>query len=257
MGKVPILTCILSLAALAVAARAPQSRPPADFHALASQLAGTRDSGAEESQAAEEQALAILDRAVLEQLNTPKPEPDLNALNGRLASFVTHQPPVGEGFRVVRLGGAPAAYALLADFGLRGPSAVRVYAGAPGGLALAARVDRYAQKNFFDDYMEIVPMAGAEPVFVTVTGRTDDLHTGVFSAWYFMNGRVDPVWTSDILEQSTYEVAPDGFRLTYCAETDAQDLRACHSMQHDRYVWQDRAWKRVESTAVPASSPQP
>jgi hypothetical protein len=257
VGKFLALASILPLAAMAVAARPPQSRPPADFHTLASQLTAARDSGAEESQADEEQALGLLDRAVLEQLNVPKPEPDLNALNARLASFVTHQPPLGEGYRVVRLAGQPATYALLADFGLRGPSAVRIYAGAPGGLALAARVDRYAQKNFFDDYMEIVPLAGAEPVFVTVTGRTDDLHTGVFTAWYFMGGRVDPVWTSDILQQSAYEVAADGFHLTYCAEPDAQDLRACHSMQRDRYIWQDRAWKRGESTAVPATPPQP
>jgi hypothetical protein len=257
MVKFPAWALILPLAALAVAARPPQSRPPADFRALASQLVAARDSGAEESQVDEEQALAMLDRAVLEQLNAPKPAPDLTALNARLASFVTHEPPLGEGYRLAQLGGQPPTYALLANFSLRGPSAVRVYAGRPGSLALAGRVDRYAQKNFFDDYMELVAIAGADPVFVTVSGRTDDLHTGVFTAWYFADGRVNPVWASEILQQSSYEAAPDGFRLTYCADTDAQDLRECHTMQRDRYIWQDRTWKRGDSTTVPASAPQP
>jgi len=252
------LACVLALGAVGGGARTAQSRPqtsPGDFHALASQLTAARDSGGEESQANEEQALQILDRGALEQLNSAKP--DLDALNARLATFVTHQPPVGEGYRVVRLGGEPATYALLADFGLGGPSAVRVYAGAPGSLALAARVDRYAQKNFFDDYMEIVPMAGPAPVFVTASGRTDDLQTGVFTAWSFTGGRVDVVWASDILQQSSYEAAADGFRLTYCGEVDADDLRVCHAMRRDRYVWQDGAWKRAESTAVAMTAPRP
>ena len=169
--------------------------------------------------------------------------------------FVTHQPPVGEGYRVVRLGGDPATYALLADFGLGGPSAVRVYAGAPGHLGLSARVDRYAQKDFFDGYIEIVPLAGPAALFVTVAGRTDELQTGVFTAWYFDGRSVTPVWASDILQQSTYEAAADGFRLTYCAETDPADSGACRSMQRDRYVWQDRAWKRAETTALSPAPP--
>jgi hypothetical protein len=183
----------------------------------------------------------MLDRVALEQLNAVKP--DLDGLNARLASFVTHQPPVGEGYRVAKLGGDPPSYALLADFGLGGPSAVRLYAGAPGHLALVARVDRYAQKDFFDDYMELVPIPGTAALFVTVTGRTDDLKTGVFTAWSLEGGKVTPAWSSDILQQSSYNAAADGFYLTYCGETDNDDPRICHGMRTDRYLWQDGKWK--------------
>ena len=186
-------TCGTALAATAPDPQSAEKSPEAVFGALAAQITGDRASGGAESEVLEEEALEILDRAALEQLNgAPAPgssgtkaAPDLNQVNIRLATFVTHQPPVGEAYRVARLGGNPTAYGLIADFGLSGPSAVRIYAGNPGSLALAARIDRYAQKDFFDDYTELVTVPGPAAVFVTVTGRTDDLQTGFFTAWYF------------------------------------------------------------------------
>jgi len=239
--------------------------PEAAFGVLAAQITGDRAEGGAESETLEEQALEILDRAALEQLNgaqssAPSPGssssgPNLDQVNQRLAAFVTHQPPVGEAYRVSRLGGTPAAYALMVDFGLSGPSAVRLYAGTPGNLALTARIDRYAQKDFVDDYIELVPISGAAAVFVTAAGRTDDLQTGIFTAWYFDGHAVSAVWTSDILEQSSYESVADGFHLTYCADTDPGETAACHQMRRDRYIWQDGAWKRVETTTLPVPKP--
>jgi hypothetical protein len=249
--------------------------PEAAFGALAAQVTADRAEGGPESEALEEQALEILDRAALEQLNGEQRNAgqlaagaaqveapvsggaDLRLVNGRLASFVIHQPPIGEAYRVVRLGGNLAAYALIADFGLSGPSAVRVYAGAAGELALAGRIDRYAQKDFIDDYLELVPLPGAAAVFVTAAGRTDDLQTGIFTAWYFDGRTVTAVWSSDILEQSSYESGADGFRLTYCADADTGDTSTCQRQQRDRYVWQNAAWKRVESTTLPVPARKP
>lgn len=222
--------------------------PPPEFTQLADKLATDRSAEAEESQAPEQQALEILDRAVLPSLNAPSP--DLAALNQRLAKFVTREPPLGESFRVFALGGSPSSFALLVDFGEAGPSAVRIYSGAPGKLSLAARVDRYAQKDFLDDYVELVLLPGPAAIFVTVAGRTDDFKTGVFTAWHFDGQRVEQVWTSDIVSQSSYEAAANGFQLDYCADDTPDDPRACHDMRRERFVWQDGAWKQAESTKL-------
>jgi hypothetical protein len=109
--------------------------------------------------------------------------------------------------------------------------------------------------DFLDDYIEMVPIAGPAALFVTVAGRTDELETGVFTAWYFDGHAVAAVWSSDILQQSSYEAASDGFRVTYCAETDPADPGKCSAMQRDRYIWQDKAWKRAETTPLPAAPP--
>ncbi len=250
---------------------AQDAQPPAAvFSRLAAQLTANRTVESPQHQAVQEQALGILDRMVLEHLNSPAANgahggtPDLVALNQSLASFVTRQPPIGEAYRALPLGKSPTAYALIADFGLSGPSAVRLYAGVPGQFALAARIDRYTQKDYFDDYMELMaisPSADASVVapavlFVTISGRTDDLQTGVFTAWKFDGRQVVPVWTSDILEHSSYEVVPDGLQITYCAESDAEGP-LCRKMVRDRYLWQSGAWKRVESNPIPAPASKP
>ena len=226
-------------------------KPESEFARLALRLAQLRLAGAEESEKPQEQALGILDSMALGTLNAPGGEPDLVALNQRLAGLVTQQPPVGENYRVVRLGGSPAAYALVANFGLGGPSAVRLYRGVAGRYALAARIDRFAQKDFFDEYLELVLIAAPVTLFVTVTGRTDELQTGAFTLWRFEGDRVQVVWASDILPQSSYESRADGFRLTYCAETDEDNPRVCRRMARDRYAWDGAAWRRVEQTALP------
>jgi hypothetical protein len=247
-----VLAYGLSLAASpAFGQTAPSPVPSPEFTRLAQKLDADRSAGADETEATEEQALEILDRVALASLNAAAPDPQ--ALNPRLAAFVTREPPLGEGFRVVRLGGSPASFALLADFGEGGPSAVRIYAGAPGKLSLAARVDRYAQKDFLDDYMELVPVPGPVALFVTVAGRTDDFKTGVFEAWYFDGHQVQPVWMSDIVEQSSYEVNANGFQLNYCSDPNPDDPRVCHQAQRERYVWQDDAWRQVESVTLAPS----
>ena len=248
------LAVALLLFAPAGAGQTPQrsaaQEPEATFRRLAEQLARERLDGVEGSETRQEQTLGILDRMALETLNAGS-EPNLDATNQRLAALVTQQPPVGEDYRVVRLGGSPAAYALVANFGLGGPSAVRIYCSAAGRYALAARIDRFAQKDFFDEYLELVPVAAPVVLFVTVTGRTDELETGAFMAWHFDGERLEVVWSSDILQQSSYESRPDGFRLTYCAQTDEDNPRICRRMTRDRYAWQGAAWKRVEQTPLP------
>ena len=146
---------------------------PAEFGRLAARLAGDRAGAPAEQEPLQEQALQMLDRVALPYLNSAAPggagaDPSgrpsaVATLNRTLATFVTRQPPIGEGYRVLPLAANPAIYALIADFGLSGPSAVRLYAGAPGQLALVARIDRYAQKDYFDDYMELVPVSTSAP----------------------------------------------------------------------------------------------
>ena len=240
------------LGALAVGTRGPAQapKPESEFARLAAQLGQQRLGGGEESEKLQEQALAILDGMALQTLNAPG-DPNLEALNQRLAVLVTQQPPVGENYGVVRLDGNPAAYALVANFGLGGPSAVRLYRGLVGRYVLAARIDRFTQKDFFDEYLELVRIAAPVTLFITVTGRTDELQTGAFVLWRFDGDRVKALWASDILPQSSYEYRADGFRLTYCAETDEDNPRVCRRMTRDRYVWDGAAWKRVEQANLP------
>jgi hypothetical protein len=249
-----------ALAALLVLATAmgagAQSAPP-EFAKLVSQLTPS-DGGPETPQARanEEQALAILDRAALQALNSVSP--DLDALNRNLAGYITRTPALGEGYKVAQLLGTPVAYALVADFGADGPSAVRVYAGAPGKLALAGRVDRYAQKDFADDCIELVPYtAGNEPIFVTVSGRTDELETGLFMAWRFDGREVTEVWSSDVLQESSYEMVKNGFQITFCVNPDSDDIHNCLARQQDRYMWQDGKWALAETMPLPGSRPKP
>ena len=94
---------------------------------------------------------------------------------------------------------------MVVNFGLGGPAAVRIYAATAGRFALAAKIDHFSQKDFFDSDIELVPVSEGEPVFVTVSGRTDDLSTGIFSAWRFDGHDLVSLWTSDLLQQSNYE----------------------------------------------------
>jgi hypothetical protein len=246
-----VLACVSMLVVIPVfGQKALSAVPPREFTQLADKLAADRNAEAEESEAPEEQALEMLDRVALASLDAA---PDPAALNQLLAKFVTRVPPLGESFRVFPLGGNPSSFALLADFGDSGPSAVRIYSGAPGKLSLAARVDRYAQKDFLDDYIEMAPIPGPAAVFVTIAGRTDDFKTGVFTAWHFDGHTVSAVWTSDIVEQSNYQVGANGFQLDYCSDPNPDDPRVCHQMQRERFVWQDGAWRQAE-TATPAPS---
>ena len=254
LRMVASLFALCAAAPLVASPAKPQTAPPAaaDFARRAARLTADRTSESPDLRDVQEQALEILDRVVLDQLNTVAPS--LELLNHSLAAFVSHQPPVGESYTVVRLGGAQAAYALVADFGVSGPSAVRLYSGEQGQLSLAARVDHYTQPDFLDDYLELIPLPGPDGLFVTVVGRTDDLQTGVFTAWRFSGRAVGAVWTSDILQQSSYEAAADGLGLTYCGDGDAVE-GPCKKMVRDLYAWRDGAWKRLSTGPAPAPAP--
>lgn len=229
--------------------------PTIEFKKLAAQLSAARLDGAAESEASQEMALGILDKLAVTVLNSPA-SPDLDAANRRMADLVSHVPPVGENYRLVRLGGNPAAYALVVNFGLSGPAAVRIYSNSSGHYALAASIDHFVEKDFFDSDIELIPMSAADPVFVTVAGRTDDLATGMFTAWRFDGRRTIPLWTSDLLQQSSYETDGDGFHLTYCSEPDEDHPAVCRKMTRDVYRWRAGQWKRMETKdVIPAKVP--
>jgi len=234
------------------------SDPSAEFKRLASELSAARLGGGTEIESLQEKALAYLDSIAASTLNSSS-SPDLDAINQRLAGLVSHTPPIGENYRLLKLGGTPAAYALLVNFGQGGPAAVRIYASTNGRYGSAARIDRFTQKDFFDSDIEIVPVSMNENVFVIVSGRTDDLSTGLFSAWRFDGHGIVALWSSDLLQQSNYEAEADGFHLTYCGQPDDDHPSQCNKMTRDLYRYQDGAWKRVESTDLPEvkTAPQP
>jgi hypothetical protein len=217
-----------------------------EFKKLAAQLSTARLDGAAESEASEEMALGILDKLVIAGLNGPA-SPDVDAANRRMADLVSHVPPVGENYRLVRLGGSPAPYALVVNFGLSGPAAVRIYSNSSGHYALAARIDHFVEKDFFDSDVELIPVSAADPVFVVVAGRTDDLATGMFTAWRFDGRRAVSLWSSDLLQQSSYEADGGGFHLTYCSEPDEDHPAVCRKMTRDVYGLQAGEWKRLET----------
>ena len=226
----------------------------AEFKAAAAALAAARLNGDAETEAQQEKALVYLDAVAATVLNG-SPVPDLEAANQGFAALVSHMPPVGENYRLVKLGGSPAAYALAVNFGLGGPAAVRIYAGAPAHYTLSARIDHFTQKDFYDSDIELVPVSPSDQVFVTVGGRTDDLSTGMFSAWRFRGNRVELLWTSDLLQQSNYEADGNGFHVTYCGQPNEDHPAECLKMTRDLYRYQDGEWKRVETADLPAAKP--
>jgi hypothetical protein len=256
--RIFFLTLVL-LASSNAGAQAPaqESAREVEFKRLAAQLAQQRLDGAEEQEPPQAQALAILDEMVVEALN--RPGAALEALNTRLATLVAQQPPVGQGYRVIPLMPAnefsQVAYALVANFGLGGPSAVRLYAARQAGTSaaaayrLAARIDRFAHPDLFDEFLELAPVLPGQGVFVTVTGRTDERRTGSFIAWRFDGREVAALWTSDLLEHSAYEVKNGEFILRHCAEPDEQRPAICARMVRERYGWNGQ-WRRLEQTDI-------
>jgi len=234
----------------------------AEFKRLAAQLVQQRLDASEEKEEPQARALAILDEIVLEALN--RPGAALEALNARLATLVAQQPPLGEGYRVIPLtpsGSSHIGYALAVNFGLGGPSAVRLYAarggaGSSGPAAvasgtvmyrLAARIDRFVHPDLFDEFLELAPVAPDLGVFVTVTGRTDERRTGSFIAWHFNGREVAALWTSDLLEHSAYEVKDGEFILRYCADPEEGRPAACARMVRERYAFHGQ-WRRLEQS---------
>ena len=226
----------------------------AEFKRISGELSAARLGGGDETEARMEKAIAYLDSIAVSVLNIPE-GPNLDGANRGLAGLASHTPPVGENYRLVKLGGNPSAYAMVINFGLGGPAAVRLYAGGAGRYALAARIDHFAQKDFFDSDLELVPVSNSEPVFVTVSGRTDDLSTGLFSAWQFDGHRVVALWNSDLLQQSSYEADENGFRLAYCSQVDEDHPSQCLKMSRDLYRFQAGEWKRIETADLPPPGP--
>jgi hypothetical protein len=228
--------------------------PAAEFRSISEELSEARLGAGEESEAHMEKALAYLDSVAVSALNA-SPQPDLDTANRTLAGLVSHTPPIGENYRLVKLGGVPASYAMVINLGPGGPAAVRIYAGTAGHYALAARIDHFVVKDFFDSDLELVPVSNSEAVFVVVSGRTDDLSTGLFSAWWFDGHRMVALWSSDLLQQSTYASDGNGLSLAYCSQVDDDRPSQCLKMSRDLYRFQDRAWKCTESMELPPTPP--
>ena len=226
----------------------------AEFKRISEELSAARLGGGDENEAQMEKALAYLDSIAVSVLNVPA-GPNLDGANRGLAELTSHTPPVGENYRLVKLGGTPAAYAMVINFGLGGPAAVRIYAGGAGHYAFAAKIDHFVQKDFFDSDLELVPVSNSDPVFVTISGRTDDLSTGLFSAWQFDGHRVVALWNSDLLQQSSYEADENGFRLAYCSQVDEDRPSQCLKMSRDLYRFQAGEWKRIETADLPPPNP--
>jgi len=220
--------------------------PTTEFKQLVERLSQARLDGTVESEADQQKALGFLDSMAVMLLSASS-SPDLDAANRRLSSLVTHDPPVGENYRLVPLGGTPVVYAQVVNFGLGGPAAVRVYANIDGHYALAGKIDRFSQTDFFDSDIELIRMPATDKIFVTVSGRTDDLQTGIFSAWHFEGRQITRLWTSDLLQQSSYEMDADGFHVTYCATPAEERPSQCLKMARDTYRFQNGEWKRVET----------
>jgi hypothetical protein len=230
------------------------SDPTAEFKRISEELSAARLSGGDDNQVQMEKALAYLDVIAVTALNVPS-GPNLDGANRSLAGLASHTPPVGENYRLVRLGGTTPAYAMVANFGLGGPAAVRIYAGSAGSYALAGRIDRFVQKDFFDSDLELASVSNSESVFVTVGGRTDDLSTGMFSAWRFDGHRALNLWNSDLLQQSSYEADENGLRLAYCSQVDEDRPSQCLKMSRDLYRFQAGEWKRIETADLPSPNP--
>ena len=230
------------------------SDPAAEFKQISAELSGARQSGGDENAARMEKALTYLDSIAISVLNAPG-EPNLDGVNRGLTGLVSRIPPVGENYRLVKLGGSPTAYAIVVNFGLGGPAAVRIYSGSAGNYALAARIDHSVQKDFLDSDVEIAPVSNSEAVFVTISGRTDDLSTGLFSAWRFDGHGLVNLWNSDLLQQSSYQAGEKGFDLAYCSQVDDDHPSQCLKMSRDLYRFQGGEWKRVET--VDLSAPKP
>jgi hypothetical protein len=257
MGKAVLLVGCVIFGAIPFAAwlhAQTGSDASAEFKRISDELSAARLSGGDENEARMERALAYLDSIAVSVLNVSA-SPDLDGADRQLAGLASHTPPVGENYRLVKLGGAPAAYAMVINFGLGGPAAVRLYAGAAGHYALSAKIDHFVQKDFFDSDLELVTVSSSEPVFVTISGRTDDLSTGMFSAWRFDGHRLAALWNSDLLQQSSYEAEENGFRLAYCSQVDEDHPSQCLKMSRDLYRFQAGDWKRIETADFPPPKP--
>ena len=259
--RIAVFALLALLSVFAARAQEPPAVPEdpraAEFKSQAAQLAERRRTGADESEEAQEKTLKLLDAIVLEQLNKPG-KLDLAAVNQRLAASLVRAGAVGESYELKRVGpadGPEISCALVVNISMSGPSAIRFYPASPQGYRLAARIDRWEFPDYFDEYVELLPVKTNDVVLVTVNGRTDELRSGTFAAWRLADGKFNALWTTDILERSSYEVRPDGFQLSYCSQNDEEKPRVCRRMMRERYVWDGFNWRRVEQQETDAPPP--
>lgn len=241
---------------LSLAPQAPQGGD-GEFRKLVDQIVAQRQAAGEEKEDAQKLALEKLDTAVRDAASSAGGNANaaqrLAAINARLQQLAGAQAPLGENYTVLTVAtgeaGRPAALALATNFSLSGPSAVRIYTSqsAAGSEAwkLAARIDRFSHADYFDEYLELVPMNPAAGVFITVTGRTDERKTGMFMAWRLVGSELQNLWTSDLLERSSYELKGNQFLLEFCGEPDEEKPGACRKMQRERYAW-EAGWRKQE-----------
>ncbi|MGH9859608.1 MAG: hypothetical protein ACRD5F_06250 [Candidatus Acidiferrales bacterium] len=242
----------LALLLLVAASAAAQERA-AQFKPLAAELAERRLAGGEESEAEQARALELADAIVLGMLNAAAPMTDDVAPARSLEALLAQPPRVGESYQLIRMATPNRPwYLLAANVGLAGPSAVRIYARPPGstGYRLVARIDRFSLADYFDEFLSIALVAPAEGVFVTVTGRTDELETGGYIAWHFGGERLERLWATELLERSRYEVAGGEFRLTYCEESDEDDPSRCVRTLRERFAWRGGQWLTLERREI-------
>lgn len=228
---------------------APDIARASEFRKLSADIAYDRAHWRDSTQKSQEDALEILDLAVLSALNGSK-APDLASLNVSLAAL-PEASSSDQSFRVSQLGTDNPVYALTANFGANGPSALRIYSLQSHSYELLGRIDRFSEPAFFDDSMILLPLEKIPGIFVTVTGRTDSLSTGMFGAWRFAGGRLQKLWLSELLVHSTFIAQSDGLQLDYCGQPDDADPAICHQTLRDVYAWKDNAWKRISQAVVP------
>ena len=84
----------------------------ANFRAAVAELSAARLNGAAESENQEEKPLVYLDSIASSILNASA-KPDLIVANQTLLALLPDPAPVGENYRLVKLGGTPAAYAMV------------------------------------------------------------------------------------------------------------------------------------------------
>ena len=169
-----------------------KSDSSAEFKRLAAELSTARLNGTVESEISQEKALGILDELACSVLNSSA-LPDLDAANQRMAGLVSHTPPVGENYRLMR-------WAAARRYTLWWPISGSVdrprfeFMPHKRSLCIGCEDRAFRGTDFFDSDIELVPVSATETVFVIVAGRTDDLATGMFSAWRFDGHRAVLLW---------------------------------------------------------------
>lgn len=260
MRATPTLAALFLLVLPAFPAVAQTLQPPAftpemeeTFRRLSAELAAARLDGDDTEEDDEERALELLDALVLGGLAAP--EPDLAALNRRLEALAAVPVRVGESYRLARLAPravGPRYYVLAVNFGFAGPAAARVYSCRNGDCRLAGSVDADYDAELFDENLVVHALDVDEPVFVLVTGRTDELSTGAFAAWRFTSAGLDRLWAVELSPRAEYEMLPDGIRVRYCAEPDLYRPEACVRMARESWAWRGGAWRQLpEPPAAP------